>query len=162
MTMRWMPALLFMAVLTLSPVVCAQTAAARAGKGETAEQQVLELENRWFEAEKAHNTAFLEQIFADDLVVGSAMGDVVDRNQILTRMRSPDHRIDELHSDHVRVRVYGNVAVVTEHATIRGHDKGRPFGGEFRYLRIFVKRQGKWQVSLVQATPLPAPEAVSK
>jgi ketosteroid isomerase-like protein len=161
--MRSMPALLFITVFAVSPLIRPQATAEKGPeKPATAEQQVLDLEKRWFEAEKAHNTAFLEQIFADDLVVGSAMGDVVDRDQILSRMRSPDHRIEELHSDHVRVRVYGNVAVVTEHATIRGHDKGRPFGGEFRYVRIFVKRQGRWQVSLIQATPLPAPAAASK
>jgi ketosteroid isomerase-like protein len=50
------------------------------------------------------------------------------------------------------VRVYGNVAVMTNHTTIRGADNGKPSGGISRYLRIFVKEQRRWRAVPEQAT----------
>ena len=155
LTMRYVQSLIFIAAVAVPQLIYAQ--ASRVKDDETAKQEVLELEKRWFAAETAHNPGFLEQIFADDIVVGSAMGDVLNKTQILTRMKSPDHKINELRSDDVQVRVYGNVVVTTEHTTLRGTDKGRAFGGEFRFVRVFVKQNGKWQVVLTQATPLPKP-----
>jgi ketosteroid isomerase-like protein len=155
LTMRYLQSLIFIAAVAVPQLIYAQ--ASRVKDDETAKQEVLELEKRWFAAETAHNPGFLEQIFADDIVVGSAMGDVLNKTQILTRMKSPDHKINELRSDDVQVRVYGNVVVTTEHTTLRGTDKGRAFGGEFRFVRVFVKQNGKWQVVLTQATPLPKP-----
>lgn len=120
----------------------------------SAERQVIRLQNQWYEAERAHNTEFIQQHMTDDFVIGTSQGDVLNKTQILSRLSSLDHKIDELSTDHIQVRFYGDVAILTNQTTIRGTDKGRPFGGEFRYVRIWVKQNGEWQAVLVQATPI--------
>ena len=54
-----------------------------------------------------------------------------------------------------QVHFYGDVAILTEHVTVDGEDRGRHFGGEFRFVRIFTKQNGNWKVVLAQGAPLP-------
>jgi ketosteroid isomerase-like protein len=51
---------------------------------------------------------------------------------------------------------------LTEHVTVDGQDKGRPFGGEYRFLRVFAKQEGKWKVVLAQGSPMPEQPAEAK
>jgi ketosteroid isomerase-like protein len=126
--------------------------------GQVASESVVRdltaLKDQMHKAERERNTDFLQQLYADEFVAGTSQGDVLDKAQLLARVKSPDHTYDELHSDDVQVRVYGNVAIMTDHTTVRGTDKGHPFGGDLRFVRIFVKKHGKWQIVLGQGTPL--------
>ena len=55
----------------------------------------------------------------------------------------------------------GDVAILTEHVTVDGEDKGRHFGGEFRFVRVFAKQNGNWKVVMAQGAPIPQPAADS-
>jgi ketosteroid isomerase-like protein len=122
--------------------------------GEDAVQQLIKVKKEWGEAEKNRDLAFLDKLYGDDLEIGTSQGDVLNKQQMLARVKDPDHKWDQIDSDHIQVRVYGNVAVMTDQTTVRGTDKGKPFGGLYRFVRVFVKRQGRWQAVLAQATPL--------
>jgi ketosteroid isomerase-like protein len=125
----------------------------------TVEKEVIALRDKWLAAEKGRDIATLKDVFKDDFVVGTSQGDVLSKDQLLARIQSPDREVEELRSDNTEVRLYGNVAILTDHTTIRGRDHGHAFGGEFRYVRVFVKSHGRWQVALAQAAPLPTPPA---
>jgi len=56
------------------------------------------------------------------------------------------------------VRLYGDVAVVTGRATPKGIADGREFGEPIRYSRVYVKRDGRWQVVLFQQTRIANPK----
>ena len=64
------------------------------------------------------------------------------------------HVESQVYSD-VKVRVYGNWAIVTGIETAKGVHVGVPFAGAFRFSRVFVKRDGIWKNVLYQDTPLP-------
>jgi len=55
------------------------------------------------------------------------------------------------HKD-VIMRVYGNVVVVNARTINKGHRRERDVSGEFRYTRVYVKREGRWQAVLSQYT----------
>ena len=129
---------------------------------ESVTRQLTELKDQLHKAERERDTDFLQQVFADEFVAGTSQGDVLNKTQLLARVKSPDHTYHELHSNDVQVRVYGNVAIMTDHTTIQGTDKGQPFGGDFRFVRIFVKKRGKWQIVLSQGTPMRNAAASSK
>jgi ketosteroid isomerase-like protein len=131
-------------------------------KGSDVKQELTEIKKQWSEAELKRDTKFLDKLFADDFVVGTSQGQVLNKQQMLELLRNPDRQFTELQSDKIDVRVYGNVAVMTDRTTIRGTDKGKPFGGVFRYVRIFVREQGRWRAVLAQATPLKLESAASK
>jgi hypothetical protein len=154
--MKHIRPVVFLAALTFPSVIHGQVA------DDSVVRQLINLKDRLHKAERERNTDFLQQVFAADFVAGTSQGDVLNKAQLLARVKSPDHSYDELHSDDVQVRVYGNVAIMTDHTTIKGTDKGRSFGGDFRFVRIFVKKHGKWQVVLSQGTPIRQGTAPSK
>jgi len=124
---------------------------------EKAMQEVKELRNKWMEAEESKNIAFLDQILSPDFTAVNAQGQALDRSHFLARMQDPNRILHVLNPRETTLHIYGNgtVAVLTEHVTVDGTDKGKPFGGEFRFVRIFAKQNGEWKVILAQGTPLP-------
>ena len=131
-------------------------------KAENVTQELTKIKAEWSDAEKNRDIPYLDKLWADDAVFGTSLGTVVNKPQLIELIKGTDRQIDELKSDDIQVRVFGNTAIMTDHTTMRGTYKGAPFGGEYRYVRIFVKQGGKWRVELVQATPLKSQPAESK
>jgi ketosteroid isomerase-like protein len=128
---------------------------------EKAMQEVKELRNKWMEAEESKNVSFLQQILADEFTAVNAQGQTLDRAHFLERMQDPNRILHVRNPRESTLHIYGNgtVAVLTEHVTVSGTDKGKPFGGEFRFVRIFAKQGGTWKVVLAQGTGLPTPSS---
>jgi ketosteroid isomerase-like protein len=76
-------------------------------------------------------------------------------------LKRPDRTLKVLNPRETKVRFYGNVAILTEHVTVDGMDEGRPFGGEYRFLRVFAKQHGEWKVFLAQGAPMPSQPAAA-
>ena len=148
--------LVLLAVIAVSPAVSGQVPA---GNAASAQQQVTQLRNQWLEAERARKPAVLEQVLAEDCIVTTPQGSVLDKTEMLKRTRNPNIKFDTLRSSDTHVQVYGDVAILTDHMTVNAHEGGRQIHGQFRFVRIFVKRHGTWQVLMAQGTRLPpAPE----
>ena len=64
-------------------------------------------------------------------------------------MRVKFEAIDE--SD-MKVRVYGDTALVNYTANIKGHFGDTDISGQWRVVRVWVKRKGQWQTVSFQAT----------
>lgn len=125
-----------------------QTFAAMPSEKDKVAQEIKELRNRWIEAEETKNIPFLQDLLADDCVIGNSQGQVLDKSRFLERIRNPNRTLKLLNSRDIQVRLYGNVAILTEAITVDGRESGRPFGGDFRFIRVFVERRGKWRVVL--------------
>lgn len=143
-----------MSMIVLGALVFAFGQVPQMSGEDDAVQQLTKLKKQWSEAEVNRDVGFLDKLYANDLEIGTSQGDVLTKEEMMARVKDPDHKWDQVDSDHVQVRVYGNVAVMTDQTTVRGVDKGKPFGGLYRFVRIFVKKQGRWRVVLAQATPL--------
>jgi hypothetical protein len=61
-------------------------------------------------------------------------------------------KYEALTSEDVKVRVYGDTAILTARITGRGSARGEDFSGQFFVTRVFVKRGGRWMVVSGQAT----------
>ena len=141
-------------IMVLGALVLALSQVPRMNAEDDTVQQLAKLKKQWGEAEVNRDVAFLDKLYADDLEIGTSQGDVLTKQQMMERVKDPDHKWDQVDSDHIQVRVFGNVAIMTDQTTVRGVDKGKPFGGLYRFVRVFVKQQGRWRVVLAQATPL--------
>jgi ketosteroid isomerase-like protein len=48
----------------------------------------------------------------------------------------------------VKAHVFGNVAILTDHTTIKGHDsKGNSLDGEFNVFRVVTRQSGMWRAT---------------
>src|SRR6266849_6565355 len=149
------------AFLAVPMFVQAQTPTA---KNDKAAQEVIEFRNRYIEAEENRDMAFLDKILADDFFALNPQGKLLDKAGQLENLKRPDRTLKVLNPRETHVQFYANgeVAVLTEHVTVDGTDKGRPFGGEYRFLRVFAKQNGNWKVVLARGSPMPEQPAAAK
>jgi ketosteroid isomerase-like protein len=120
-------------------------------------QEIIDFRNRYIEAEENKDVAYLDKILADDFFALNPQGQLLDKPHMLENMKRTDRVFKVLNPRETQVHFYGDVAILTEHVTVDGEDKGRHFGGEFRFVRVFAKQNGNWKVVLAQGAPLPQP-----
>jgi ketosteroid isomerase-like protein len=106
----------------------------------------MQLENERVPALLNSDTAFIERVYADDYVVTGANGVVRTRSQVVADMKSGVQTFQAMKNDDVKVRLYGDTAVVTGRTTQKGQYKGQASLSPTRFTRIYVKRDGQWQL----------------
>ena len=153
------PFLAAWAVLLAMPSF-AQARQPQTNNNDRAVQEIIDFRNRYIEAEENKDVAYLDKIFADDFFALNPQGLLLDKPHMLENMKRADRVFKVVNPRETQVHFYGDVAILTEHVTVDGEDKGRHFGGEFRFVRVFAKQNGNWKVVLAQGAPLP-PESTS-
>ncbi len=126
-----------------------------AGARISTEQRIRQLESDFIVARRQArmgNPIFLERLLSDDFIATSLNGRTVNKAQYVRISRNPNLRFSVFTPDDVTIRVYGNGAVVTGRmtATARPESGGRTF--QFRYVRVYVKEGGRWQVAAIHLT----------
>ncbi len=140
------------AVTTLLVVfVCAHPAAIAA---QSPEDSVRAAESARAQALLHADTAALSRLVADEFVEISRLGTLRTKADNIRDIGTGDLRLLSVKYDSLAVRIYGDVAVLRGIADNTGTMRGFPFAGKIRYLRIFVRRDGRWQAVAMQQTPL--------
>ena len=102
----------------------------------------------------AADTVALSRMVAAEFVEISRRGTIRTRAENLQEIATGDLKLLTVHYDSLNVRVYGDVAVLTGIADNTGSYRGFGFSGKIRYLRVFVRREGRWQAVAMQQTPI--------
>jgi len=128
------------------------TSRKRNGRESAAEREVLKVEEELDQAFAKGDTATLDRIWADDVIYTSASGQVFTKAQYPERFRSGARKFDSFAHDDIRVRLYGNMAVLTGRSTSVLHDGGKLSAGPRRFTHIYVKQDGRWRLVAHQVT----------
>ena len=88
------------------------------------------------------------------VVTSSSNGQVAGKADDLADLKAGEPKLDSSSVDDMKVRVYGNVALVNGHFTQKGVYKGKDLCGEARFTDVFVKRQGRWECVSTQGTTM--------
>ena len=91
-------------------------------------------------------------IIGDDYVFTNQDALVRTKAQMVSAYESGSIKYESLKLDEIKVCPYGDTAVVTGRSTVKAQDNGKDISGQFRYTRVYVKRQGKWQLVATQLT----------
>lgn len=113
---------------------------------------MLKVEEELDQALAKGDTATLDRIWADDVIYTSASGQVFTKAQYPERFRSGARKFDSFAHDDIRVRLYGNMAVLTGRSTSVLHDGGKLSAGPRRFTHIYVKQDGRWRLVAHQVT----------
>jgi ketosteroid isomerase-like protein len=117
--------------------------------------EIRELRDRWIKAEETKDIPFLRELLASDAVVGNSQGQTLDKEHFLKVHADLGRTLKEVSADDIQIHIYnGDAAVLTEHIVIDGNDHGKPFGGNYRFVRVFAREDGRWRVVLGQGTPI--------
>lgn len=122
---------------------------------ENVEQAVTKLENERVQALLRNDTAFIERVYANDYVVTGANGILRTRAQVVADMKSGVQKSESITNDDVKVRVYGDTAVVTGRTTQKGEYKGQPSISPVLFTRVYARRGGQWQLVANHASSIP-------
>jgi ketosteroid isomerase-like protein len=114
--------------------------------------EIKSLENARLAAGLRKDVEAVSAMTADDYLQIDSDGTVLNRAATLERIKSSYARLVANPVDDVTVRVYGDTAILTGRARPQGVLDGKEFTDALRYTRIYVKRDGRWQVVLFQQT----------
>ena len=121
----------------------------------TAEEELLKLENEFAEAIVKNDLEGIGRLVTDDWIIIGPDGEIVDRARFFEVIKSGALTHDMMESEDLRVRVYGDSAVVTALTRTRGKFMGQDFTTQERATDVFVKHDGRWQCVLTHLTRFP-------
>ncbi|HKS71980.1 MAG TPA: nuclear transport factor 2 family protein [Terriglobales bacterium] len=137
-------------VLLFAPFACAQEPM-QADANSAAENEVknveMDLAQRIVKGDLDQYAAQL----MDDFEKNTA-GALQDKAAVMKELRSPDAKILDLSPEDLKVRVYGETAIVTGHFTLVQRRNGRVDTFFTREMDVFLKRNGRWMLAAEQAT----------
>lgn len=117
------------------------------------EQQVRQLNDDWVKAMMRGDAETLDRIMADDFFFSYPLeGD--DKTQFISDITSGDLKIEHLTREQLSVRVFGSTAVLTARDSATWLYRGRELSGQYKVIKVFVERGGRWQLCVVQACPI--------
>lgn len=118
-----------------------------------AERELRQLERSLLAAIQAKDTEKLKLIWADEYLGTAPDGRVVNKADLLSAVKGGALALESLEVADLRVRLFGDVAVMTGHAAVKARVDNEDYSGSYRGTGIFIKRQGRWEVIGVQVGP---------
>ena len=121
------------------------------------DQQILiKLERDWDAAFHRKDVAFIDSVLAQEFVSTYGDGTRGDRAKELKQAAEFNQQVDSSTLDEFIVKVYGDMAVVwfTQHMV--GPSKGQRLEVTYRYIDVFVQRDGRWKCVASQSTKVTA------
>jgi ketosteroid isomerase-like protein len=117
--------------------------------------------DRWDQAIVRKDRAAIEANMAEDFRQIDGAGNVETKSSFVTDLVSPDLVIDPYRVENFDVRVYGDVALLSGTTRMTGRYEGKPFASHYRYIDIYVRRDGTWRIVSVQISRIPGPAAAA-
>ena len=115
-------------------------------------REIVDMERQAKEASLRRDVDFSQRTLAEDYVAITPLGQITTKQDSVSVRKSGQLRYDTINVTDMVVRVYGDTAVVTARADVKGHQLGEDFSGPYRYTRVWVRRSGHWQTVSYQAT----------
>lgn len=121
---------------------------------EQAIAQVMETEAQWVAAHRQLNTDVIDAIMAHDYTQITDSGAVLGKEEVLPTYQTTERHWEIAEGDEYQVRIYGDTAVVIGRWRGKGINHGHAFDYQARFMAVYVKRDGRWQLVADQSTPL--------
>lgn len=115
--------------------------------------------NEWDRAMVENDADAIGRYMADDWVIVGSDGRVSDKAHFLGLVRSGVLNHDVMESNDLRVRVYGDTAVLLSRGVSGGRYRGEPFREIERASCVFVRESGRWRCVLTHLSRLSPSDA---
>lgn len=108
----------------------------------------------WDKAIVRKDRAAIEANMSDDFRQIDGDGDIVGKAEFVRELLSDDLTIRPYTVEDLDVRIYGETALVSGRTRMAGAYKGKPFLSHYRFIDIYVRKDGQWRIVSVQITRL--------
>src|SRR5713226_1080731 len=141
-------AMMRMLTILVMVLACASFVLGQTGK---VEQALMQTERDWVDAVSRGDVATLGGILADDWAAQGTLG-ATTKAETLADIKSGSQKLDSITLGDMKVRVFGDAAVVTGSDDEKSSYKGKDTSGHYTWTDVFAKRQGRWQAAASQGT----------
>jgi ketosteroid isomerase-like protein len=111
----------------------------------SAADEVTATAHEWDRAMVTNEADAIGRYMSDDWAIIGSDGRIIDRDRFLFVVRSGMLTHDVMESHDVKVRVYGDAAVMTARGISGGTFQGHAFREVERVSCVFVRQEGKWR-----------------
>jgi ketosteroid isomerase-like protein len=116
------------------------------------EQALMRLEQERVDAVTKSDLAALERIFADDLLYTHSNARSETKQQFLESVKSGNIKYEAMKHSDLKVQLFGDTAVLRGRSDIKGVANGQPYALPIRFITVYVKINGRWQMTTWQST----------
>lgn len=104
------------------------------------------LEMKWTESYKQRSIENLSSLLADDFTITVEDGNVYSKAGYISHTADSKVKVQVAEMSDLKVRVHGDVAVVTGAYHEKGESEGKLYEYHDRLTDVWIKTAGKWQV----------------
>jgi uncharacterized protein (TIGR02246 family) len=115
-------------------------------------KQIEQLEEARNQAILKGDAAALERMTSDDYTFVTLKGEMRTKAEIVKGFASGTFKYQSRTISDLKVRVYGDAAVVTGRSIQKGSEDGKDYSGDYWFTRVYVKRDGGWISVALQTT----------
>ncbi len=94
------------------------------------------------------------QYMADDWTIVGSDGTMSDKRTFLSLVKSGALSHNVMSSEDIRIRIYGDTAVLLARGVSGGSYQGQPFREVERSSNVFVKQEGRWRCVMTHLSRL--------
>ena len=131
-------------------------------QGANVEQSIKAMTEQLNQAALKGDIATYDKLLADDYISISIFGGASTKAETLENFKSGKLKFEAIDVTDLKVRVYGDAALAISIANVKGHLGATDLSGQYRSVRVWVKRKGQWQSVSFQATRIAAMAAASR
>jgi len=117
--------------------------------------QVKKADHQWADATLHRDTAVLGRLMADDLKYVHGNASIQNKKEFIDSLKSGDLLYHTIDYEDLDVKVFGDAAVLMSKLRLNITMNKQEQNFEVRFLRVYVRRNGSWQLLAHQATRLP-------
>jgi ketosteroid isomerase-like protein len=129
-------------LITCLVLLCASLPAQE--KSDAATVRALEL--KWTESYRQRNIAILSTLLSDEFVITIEDGSTYSKAGYISHSADSGTHVQIAELSDLKIRVHGDVAIVTGAYHEKGESNGKPYEYHDRLTDIWMKNAGKWQV----------------
>jgi ketosteroid isomerase-like protein len=116
------------------------------------EKELLNLEKEFTAAVVRNDPEAIGRFVTDDWIIINADGGIIDKERFLGVIKSGTLTHEMMESDDIRLRCYGDSAVVSALTRTKGKFMGQEFSTHERATDFLVRLDGQWRCVLTQLT----------
>jgi ketosteroid isomerase-like protein len=116
------------------------------------EQELIKVENDWSNAWVKSDVNALDKLYATEYFATSSEGIVFNKVDGIKDDTSPEYTEKSFVLSELKVRIYGETAVVTGRNDVKFKKGKKAEQVMSRFTDVFVKRDGRWQCVVTQGT----------
>jgi ketosteroid isomerase-like protein len=109
-------------------------------------ERILALERKWTEAYQHRDVSILSSLLAEDFAITVEDGSTYGKEGYIGHSADTSVHVEVAELSELRVRMHGNVAVVTGAYHEKGSSRSKRYEYRDRLTDVWMKVDGKWQV----------------